>query len=213
MKKLFLLIFIFPCITIIAQFDLSLSMGLDFKTAPSFRDYVNSNFAPPNNQLSSFSSSVSFSGEVGYHYSSNMQCGIEYSLLLDSYNTPIGSGGKYEISYSSHRPSIILYYVISGQGYKFKFGGGLGLRFISLTEDIFVQTNYTSTGVGILLKADGNTLISENLFALIGVDVRYDLPGEIASENNSKIVNFANGEIVNLNALSVGIKLGVSYNF
>jgi hypothetical protein len=188
-------------------------MGLDFKSAPSFRDYVNSNFAPPNNQLSSFSSSVNFTGEVGYQYSSDMQIGVEYSLLLDSYNTPIGSGGKYEISYSSHRPSLILYYLISGKGYKFKFGGGLGLRFISLNEDIFVGTKYTSTGAGFLLKADGNTLISENLFALIGVDIRYDLPGELVSENKSNIINFANGEIVNLNAISVGIKLGFSYNF
>ena len=42
--------------------------------------------------------------------------------------------GRYELSYSVLMPTIINYYVIDGQGYNFKFGGGLGLRFASINE-------------------------------------------------------------------------------
>lgn len=211
MKKLILVIVLIPFGIYNAQWDLSVSMGLDFKSASSYRDYINSNFAPPNNKLKSFMSSVNFSFEGGFSLANNFQIAIEYSVLLDSYNAPIGVGGIYDISYIQHRPSIIGYYVISGIGYKFKFGGGIGVRLVSLTEEIFLKTEYTANGFGILLKGEGNTLLGGNFFALIGFDLRYDLPGEVSGPNNNKIFNNANGENLQLNSLSIGIKLGVSY--
>lgn len=211
MKKIFYALLFIPLMQLSAQWDFNLSMGLDFKSTPTYRDYINSNFAPLNNKLSSFISSVNFAGEVGYVIDNQLQIGVEYSLLLDSYNTPIGAGGIYEISYINHRPSLLLYYLIKGEGYKFKFGGGVGPRLISLTEDIIVKTKYTASGVGLLLKAEGNTLISDKLYALIGLNLRYDLTGELSSTDNKKIVNYANGETLKLNMISVGINLGISY--
>src|SRR4030042_4153814 len=105
MKKAILsVLFLIPLANISAQWNFSLSMGLDFKSTPSFRDYINTNFAPSAEQLSSFTSSINFTGEVNYCITKNFQFGMEYSLLIDSYNTPVGPGGIYRISYEHHRP-------------------------------------------------------------------------------------------------------------
>ncbi|MFA3782500.1 hypothetical protein ABRY23_05480 [Melioribacteraceae bacterium 4301-Me] len=213
MKKLFMIILIFAtAITTTAQIDLSFGMGLDFNNVSSYRDYVNENFAPADNQISTFKSSVMFLSEVDYYLPDKFQIGLEYNLLIDSYNTPVGVAGIYEISYNVHRPSLLGYYVIYGKGYKFKFGVGAGPRFASLTEKIVTQTNYNSTGLGFLLKAEGHTALSTNFYAVIGVDARYDLVGE-PSYSNGKIHNNVNGENLNLNSISVGLKLGISLTF
>lgn len=210
MKKVLVIFFLIPLLQIYAQWDFSASMGLDFKYASSYRDYINANF-PSANKLKSFNSSVNFSGEVGYRTSQFFQLGFEYSLVIDSYSTLIGAGGVYDISYFLHRPSLIGYYVLAGDGYKFKFGGGLGLRFVSLKEEIFTETKYNATGFGLLLKSEANTMLGGNLFVLLGLDVRYDLPGDLSSGENKKITNFANSENVNLNTISIGIKVGITY--
>ncbi|MDQ7818263.1 MAG: hypothetical protein RDU14_14650 [Melioribacteraceae bacterium] len=210
MKKYLAIIFLIPLLQINAQWDFSASMGLDFKYASSYRDYINSNF-PSANKLKSFNSSINFTGEAGYRTSQFFQLGFEYSLVIDSYSTLIGAGGIYDISYLMHRPSIVSYYVLAGEGYKFKFGGGLGLRFVSLKEDIFTEAKYNATGIGFLLKSEANTLLGENLFVLLGLDLRYDLPGDLSSDGNKRILNFANGENVNLNTISIGIKVGITY--
>jgi hypothetical protein len=210
MKKVLVIFFLIPLLQVYAQWDFSASMGLDFKYASSYRDYINANF-PSANKLKSFNSSVNFSGEVGYRTSQFFQLGFEYSLVIDSYSTLIGAGGVYDISYFMHRPSLIGYYVLAGDGYKFKFGGGLGIRFVSLKEDIFTETKYNSTGFGFMLKTEANTLLGGNLFVLLGLDFRYDLPGDLSSGGNKKITNFANGENVNLNTISIGIKVGITY--
>lgn len=210
MKKIILLV-LFPLVNLYAQWDFSLAMGIDYKSAPAYRDYINYNFAPVNGKLKSFSSSINFTGEVGYLTSESFQLGLEYSLAIDSYTTFINTGGVYDISYLMHRPSLIGYYVLAGKGYKFKFGGGLGLRFANLDETIINKTNYTSNGFGILLKVDANTLLSTNFYVLVGLDLRYDITGELKSQSGKKIINFTNSENVNLNSISVGLKVGLTY--
>ncbi|MEW6701703.1 MAG: hypothetical protein AB1298_03200, partial [Bacteroidota bacterium] len=193
-----------------AQWDLSLSMGFDFKSSPSFRDYINMSFASSGNQIASFKSAISFSGEADYKIAESFALGLEYNLSLDSYNTPFGIGGIYEISYNMHRPSILAYYIIPGEGYQFKLGGGAGPRFISLSERIIDTENYNSSGVGFVLKAEGNTMFSKDFYALIGLNFRYDLSGEFSNPNTS-LINKTINEKMNLNSISFGIYLGVTF--
>lgn len=215
MKKLFVFVlFCFSAISSYAQWDFSAAMGLDFKSASSYRDYINNinyNYGSGGKEISSFSSAVNFSGEVGYQLSKTFQLGLEYSILIDSYNSSVGNGGVYEISYYINRPSLLGYYVLKGEGYKFKFGGGIGIRLASLTEKIISSIDYNASGFGVLLKAEGNTLLSDNLYALIGVDLRYDMTGELSNANNQKIVNKGINENLNLNSIGVGIKIGIAY--
>jgi len=112
-------------------------------------------------------------------------------------------------------PSILNYYVLYGKGYNFKFGGGVGVRFLSVDESLpptGSTENYSSVGYGFILRAEGNTAIAENVFAYIATDVRYDVNGE-PKNNGEYLENNVYEENVNFNSLSFGLRLGISYQF
>ena len=135
-------------------------------------------------------------------------------MLIYSFNTNIGLG-VYDISYTHHKPSLLAYYVIPGKGFKIKLGGGAGYRIVTVSEKLPTsgsRIKYTSGGLGLLVKVKGDTAIGEKLYANIGLDLRFDLPGE-PENNGKKMHNGALREDVNLNSLSVGISLGISYFF
>ncbi|MEW5843307.1 MAG: hypothetical protein AB1775_08595 [Bacteroidota bacterium] len=210
MKKIFFLFLILLSFkSLEAQWELNASMGMDFKSVPSLRDYINSGFSNPGDQFASFKSAVNFSGEADYGLKPNFQIGFEYSYQIDSYNTPLGSGGVYELSYSNHRPTVMAYYVIPGPGYQFKFGGGAGYRYASLNERIVSSTNHSFSGFGLVLRALGNTMLGKNFYALVGFDLRYDVLSQ--NSNSNMIINRTNGENVNLNSVSVGVLLGITF--
>lgn len=183
------------------------SMGIDFVSVPDLKNYLEANYT---DILSDFSSAVNFSGAYGRMIGENNQLEIELGYLLSSYNAS-SSLGNYDLTYSLIMPSLLYNYVITGSGYNFKFGGGAGVRMLSLTENIPGDPNdynYSSLGYGFLLRAVGNTAIAENVYAHIGADVRYDIigkPDENATDNQVGNVDF--------NSLSFGIRLGISYQF
>jgi hypothetical protein len=200
-----------------AQFDVRAGMGIGLVSTPSVVDYINQNYTTQGNQLGTFNTAVIFSVEGDYDLSNEYQIGIEMAYLLNSY-TYFTEGGKFDLSYGIWMPSIIGYYVLRGTGYNFKFGAGAGVRFTSVNETkplITTSQNYTSTGFGILLRADGNTLLGGNFYANIGGDIRYDINGEPKNNNYpmSYIVNPLYNENVNFNALSFTLRLGITYQF
>jgi len=106
------------------------------------------------------------------------------------------------------------YYVLLGNGYNVKFGGGAGVRFINVTESKKWQgteDTFSSVGFGGLLRAEANTALAENVYANIGVDLRYDINGEPENSNGNTLVNNVKGENVNFDTFSLGVKLGVSF--
>lgn len=217
LKKVFFLIIIYYSnIFLLAQQNqLRTNMGIEFINTPSLIDYINqSNFASDGSQLPTFNTAVNFSGEYGRLLSNNFQLSFEFAYLIYSYNAS-NINGRYDISYDLIMPSVLAFYVLSGSGYSFKFGGGAGIRFLSVDETLPASArsdNYTSTGFGAILRAEGNTLLSGNFFANIITDLRYDFNGE-PSGNSGNLRNNILNENVNFNSLSVGIKLGVSYFF
>jgi len=184
-----------------AQFSIRAGMGIDFASTPSLTDYINQTYQLSlNDQLRSFNSAIVFSGEAGYLLSENYMLAVDVGYLINSYTTLLDLG-QFEFSYNIISPSLVSYYVISGSGYNFKFGGGVGIRFSNAEDKRGVnKNNYNSTGFGFLLRADGNTLLGGNIYANIGADLKYDLNGDL----NDK---------VNLNSFSVGIRLGLTYIF
>ncbi|MCL6493220.1 MAG: hypothetical protein K6T54_00425 [Ignavibacterium sp.] len=213
---LFALIVLLCQISISAQQNqLRVSMGIDFINTPSLIDYINqSNFASDGSQLPTFNTAVNFSGEYGKLLNENFQLSIELAYLLYSYNAS-NINGRYDISYDLIMPSLLAFYVVSGKGYDFKFGGGAGIRFLSVDETLPASArsdNYTSTGFGAIIRAEGNTLLGGNVYANVITDIRYDINGE-PKGNLGNLRNNVLNENVNFNSLSVGIKLGVSYFF
>lgn len=209
MKKILTLIFII-IISVISfgqnSNEVRASMGIDFVSVPSLKDYLELNYT---DRLSDFSSAVNFSGAYGRMLGESSQLEFELGYFLNSYNSS-SSLGNYDLTYSLLMPSVLYNYVISGNGYNFKFGGGAGLRFLSITEKRpgFLDDNYSSTGYGFILRGVGNTAIAQNVFAYISADIRYDIlkESELSTEGNTI------GD-VNFSSLSFGVRLGISYQF
>ncbi len=198
----------------VCQYSVRGGMGITFQTTPSLVNYINQNFAPSNQQVAVFGSAVTFSGEFDYSLKDSNQVGLEIAYLINSYNINT-MGGVFKLNYGILMPSLIYYYVIEGEGYNFKFGGGAGVRLVNLDQQLQGTPSpltYTSTGFGLLARADGNTIISKNLYANVGLDLRYDFNGKPKS-GGQYLVNYNNNSDVNLNALSIGIRLGLTYTF
>jgi hypothetical protein len=214
MKKI--LISFFVIITFVSSFaqtpnEVRGSMGIDFVSIPSLKEYIDQ---LQYEQLTDFNSAVNFSGSYGRMLSESYQLQAELGYLLYSF-TSSGEDGQYDLTYSLVMPSILNYYVLNGTGYNFKFGGGIGARFLSVDESLpgtGSSDNYSSIGYGFILRAEGNTAIAENVYAHIAADVRYDVNGE-PDNNGENLYNVVYKENVNFNSLSFGIRLGISYQF
>lgn len=212
--KIFFLqaVIILISIPMYAQYQARASMGIDFVSAPSLTDYINI-YIQPETQLAEFNSAVVFSGEVGFNIKSNLQVGVELAYSLNSYTSSL-LNGQYDLSYGIIMPSLTAYYLLSGEGYNFKFGGGVGVRLINADESLpglGAAISYSSTGVGFILRAEGNTLLGGNFYASIGGDIKYDLNGKPSNEGN--YLGSRSDISTNFNSFSAGIKLGISYLF
>lgn len=198
-----------------SQVELKATMGINFLSMPSVQDYINQNYAPSNEQVGTFSSAVIFAGEAGYFLSEEFEFTVEIPYQIFSYTKTI-TFGQYELAYNSLLPSVLGYYVLMGNGYNFKFGGGVGPRFVSVTETQKwngSEVNFSSTGFGVLLRVEGNTILGGNVYANIGADIRYDINGEPEDGKGQKLVNNVQKDNVNFNSLAVGVRLGISYLF
>jgi hypothetical protein len=213
MKKVLAALLITTCFSVTnAQGELKAVMGINFLSIPSMQDYINQNFAPPNEQLGTFASSIIFAGEGGMFLNKNFEMTVEVAYQIYSYTTN-SINGQYELAYNNLMPSVLAYYVLGGNGYNLKFGGGLGIRFPNVDESLPATgstISYTSTGFGIIARAEGNTLLGGDIYANIGAELRYDINGE--PENNGKtLFNAVQGENVNFNTFSLGVRLGITY--
>lgn len=196
-----------------SQYSVRGGMGIDLISSQNVVDYVNY-FATPGNLLGNFNTAVSFSAEGDYFVKNNFQIGVEVAYMLNSY-TYLMTDGKFELSYHVIMPTFVGYYVIPGSGYNFKFGGGAGIRLLGVSQTIpptTVATDYSSIGFGLLLCAEGNTLLSGNLYANVGATIRYDFNGS-PKNGSGYIVDKQYNEKISFNSLSVGLRLGVSYYF
>jgi hypothetical protein len=215
MKKVLLFIlFVFFTNIIFAQSEFKATMGIDLISLPSVQDYINQHYAPLDDQLGTFNTAAIFSAEFGYFFQEKFEMSIEVPYQIYSYNTNVAGAGQYDLYYDELLPSVMAYYVISGVGYNFKFGGGIGPRFTFVTEEKKWQgtkDDYSSIGFGGLLRIEANTALSEYFFANIGGDLRYDLNGVPENENGNTLYNNVENEKVNFNSFSLGLKLGFSY--
>jgi hypothetical protein len=210
--SIFIILFYMNCN---AQTEIRGSMGISFFSSPSLTNYINQNFASYDNRLKSINSAVVFELEGDRGLNKNFMMGLELSYLINSYTFNYDFG-QYNLSYNIFEPDLLGYYVIPGAGYEFKFGGGFGFPFVFADEyrpGGGVTRNYKSNGFSIILKSEGNTIISGNLYADINAGIKYGFNGK-PSYNNSYIQNPGlNNERVNFNALSFFMGLGVIFKF
>jgi hypothetical protein len=203
MIKFFFLSVIFLGVLYPQTLDMRGSMGINLVTTPSLRDYINQIYRT-GPEIGTFNTAINFSAEPNYYFNKSAAAGIEVAYVLNSFNF-LSDFGRRELTTMFIMPTLTVYYVLSGAGYNFKFGGGAGYRLSVIEEkfSLYTQTHNVS-GFGFLLKTDGNTLLSGDLYANIGADIRYDINGNFTAGRNTNIE-------VDLASFSVGLRLGLTY--
>ena len=198
MKKIIFSSILFFCLNLtFAQIKISTGMGIDVVNNTSLKEYINFTFFDPDNEVKSFHKTMSLFGEIDYVLNEKYQIGLEYNHTFFFHSSP--ARGNYELDYQIYKPSIVGYYVMPGEGYELKFGGGIGFRYVSLDEKILSEENFTSSGIGVLAKFIGNTGLGGDFYAYISGDIRYDYLGE-PEKDGSPIRNITTNENVNLNS-------------
>ena len=188
MKRLILCSYLFVLLScrIFPQIDVKATLGVNFLAMPGLRDYLNYYYAG-SQQLGVSSTAVHFSGEVDYQFE-KMQVGFDLSSETNSYNLD-QVYAQYKLSYGIIQPSLMVYRLIPGEGYKFRFGVGVGPRFLTVKETqlyLTTENSYTTTGWGIVGRIDASTALANSVYAYLGGDIGFNYLG-VPSSGNRKL--------------------------
>ncbi|MBU2585938.1 MAG: hypothetical protein KKH32_11495 [Bacteroidetes bacterium] len=196
------------------NFNISAGMGLNYYLMESLNDYLSYNWGF-NNRQDDFNGAVDFFGSFGFDLSSDYSIDLDVSYSINSFNTSVGTG-SYEFAYSLIMPSLILNYHFGQNGYRISFGAGGGYHFADVSEKIpgsISTSEFSAKGFGFMIKADGISAISSNLFILINVNARYNSFSDVLNGSQSLIINKPSKEKLNLSFTSMGLRLGMKYIF
>ena len=186
-------------------------MGIALADVPGLVNYLNTLGDPT--VLSGFATDVVFFGGAEVPLSFEWAGVVEYSYLFKSYTLSIPEGGAYTIFYSMHMPTVMAHYVIMGEGYFLKFGGGIGYHTgsLELKDSYGNDITYTAHGVGLKAQAVGQTAFDEHLYGYIGGDLRWELLGQLKGAAGT--VPPSSGKVPSLSMFVVGLSFGLTYHF
>lgn len=208
MKKIFLFLMILSLSgKSFCQVSVSAGMGVNYTGSSSFIEYLDRYYAPPSEGLNNGYTSVEIFLEGNYDLNEKTVLGLDYAYRFYSYNS-FRYFYNYEMSYDVHSPSLLYYFSIRGERFRFNFGGGAGIRIANIEESAqfgIGKEKYSSIGAGLLLKAAGHTALSDNLYAVISGTIKFDYYGKTQSKT-------AQAEF-DLTSISAGLNLGLSYYF
>ncbi len=140
---------------------------------------------------------------------------LDYAYLLASYSVATSFGtGVAEYTLTGHLPSIILHRVlVSAPMYDLKAGVGLGYHVGTVSRSSFLQNDsFTAKGLGVVLDLEGNTAVSEHLFAFLDACLRWEWMGNLLDSQGRGPAG-ARGAASTLNLFGPGAKIGVAYIF
>lgn len=197
-------------------FDFTIGLGVAAHSAPSIVNYINSVARPSLDQrINQFSTAAEFYAVPELQVADEWSLGLEYSLLIKSYSLQDQSGfSRSEMSYQVQMPTLLVHYLVFGEGYRVKLGGGVGYHFVAFDQSF--PTNGTGEtlktgGIGIKLDAIGNTKFDESFYGSIGVDLRWDFLGTLARSGASADVARSIAALPQMNFFNAGVKFGVTF--
>lgn len=210
------LVFLAPMVSAFAQqpedgarfIQITAGLGVNAHTDPTILDYINAlTYPSPDQKLTGFTSASEFFITPEVQVSDAWSVGLEYSYLIKSYN----SVGQYQVdfSYSVQMPTLLVHYLIPGDGYWLKVGGGIGGAFGTLTENylqIGAGESSTASGPGFKIEAVGNTKFDEHFWGSIGVDLRWVYAGAFKGGLSTS------APTPKLDFFSAGVKFGVTFS-
>ena len=192
-------------------FSLYGGMGIALADAPGLTSYINTLGDPA--IVSGFATDVEFFGGAEFPLSFEWAGVVEYSYLFKSYSLSIPEEGTYTIFYSMHMPTAMVHYVMTGEGYFLKFGGGIGYHtgLLEQKDGYGNDFTYTAHGIGVKAQAVGQTAFDEHLYGYIGGDLRWELLGQLKGGGGT--VPPSRGKVPSLSMFVVGLSFGLTYHF
>ncbi|MBM4161862.1 MAG: hypothetical protein FJ217_12300 [Ignavibacteria bacterium] len=197
-------------------FNITVGMGVGAHSAPSVADYVNAVAQPRTGQrLDEFTSVIEFFVAPELQMAEEWSAALEYGLLLKGYTLDDQSGYlRSDFSYQVHMPTLLLQYVLFGDGYRLKLGGGLGYHFVRFNQSYYAygsEETFHAGGVGLKLGAVGNTQFDETFFGSIGVDLRWDFLGALKRGDGSEVIDRVTNTVLKMNCFTLVVKFGVMF--
>jgi hypothetical protein len=192
-----------------SKFDISAGMGLKVISASDIVNYINS-FVPTERE-----NDVTIAPEFyicpEYQIMDELSLKLDYSYIIKSYNKEVPYG-QMSLTYAIHSPSLVLHYLLKGEGYVVKIGGGVGYHFGNLSQKFItsLESNYHTNGIGIKIDLAGHTMMGKNLFAAIGANLQADFMGEF-KDSNGKTIPVK--QKITLGFIGAGLNFGLAYYF
>jgi hypothetical protein len=197
-------------------FGVTLGLGVGELSAPSLVNYMSAVAQPRvDERLDEFTTVVKFSIAPELQVADEWSVGLEYGLLLKSYSLDDRSGLlRTDISYQVQMPTLLVHYLVFGEGYRLKAGGGIGYHFAKFTQSFptyGTEETFHTGGIGVTIGAVGNTKFDETLYGSIGVDLQWDFLGALKRGDGSVVVDKATGMTPKMNFFTIGLTFGVMF--
>jgi hypothetical protein len=220
MKKIIVILFLMGSFTFsqdksntpgasINKFDIAAGMGVKAIAMGDVIDYINS--FQPLEKLKDVSIAPEFYISPEMEISDDLGLKFEYSYLIKSFDI-MNNIGSYSFTVTMNSPSVILHYLLKGNGYYFKIGGGLGYRFGSFSQKIYSsELNYYSKGAGLRIDLAGHTSLGGNLYAVIAANLSADFMSDLKDDSGNALSIFENK--YSLGSVGAALSFGLSYYF
>jgi hypothetical protein len=197
-------------------FDLTVGLGISVQSAPLLANYINALTQPTIDQrVDQFNSVAEFYFVPELQVSREWSTAIEYSLLIKSFTINNSSGfARTDISYEVHMPSVLVHYLVFGEGFRLKLGGGVGYHFVKFDQTFSTTgTGETlrSSGPGFKLDATGNTKFDETFYGSIGIDLRWDFLGRLSRDAGAPQIARSGPDLPKMSYFNAGVKFGVTF--
>lgn len=198
-----------------SKFSVSGAMGLSFVNTPDVKNYLIYVTGLPD-QVNSFSSNLQLSLEGNYRVHPDLDISLLTDLVFSSNEFDVaGFGSRYKLNYLIIKPSLCAYKVYPGAGYQFRVGGGIGPRFLSVSETnpgFTSEVSFTKVGFGAVATFDAATALTDVAMVYLNGNLQYDVIGAPEHEG-AALQRQDNKKNVTFNNFSAGVKIGILYQF
>lgn len=194
-------------------YGIATGMGVMLINAPDVVDYLNTSYPTPT-KLDDFGLGAVFFGETSMQISDSWNLKIEYTYLIKSYNIPQPPLPDYSFKYEIHMPALIAQYMILGENYILKIGGGSGYHFATFSQTIMNNDKrYWSKGLGVKFVVEANTAFDDSFYGYVAGEIQNNFMSEFIDANEKKVVILGSSESASMDFFGLGLKFGVCYYF
>ncbi len=215
MKKIFHITFVFILINSLSlkaqEFYVSGGMGINYAQMEKLNEYLHYNWGFQNRRDDQHAA-VEFYALAGTILNPNVSFETSFGYTLNSFSKNYGFG-FYELSYAFYLPEVNLNYLLAYTHYGFSFGFGIGYYLGSVEEkNPGVSFRYIeeTKGIAFQIKSTAYTQLSEDLFVELTANYRQSFLSDLSP---SFIINKETSEVLNLSFNSLGLKIGMRYQF